>query len=481
MDTLETIDSLMLAGERFGSAMHIGVVLIFSFPDGADPQSYLDEFFQHGLLTDRPIDARLRRHPHRGSDTGGVWAWREVADIDLGEHVYRTTLTPGSGPSGLWEMVSELHSGRLDMSVPLWTSHLIDGLPDGRFALYLKVHHTLLDGTAALGLLGAALSGDADRREMAPIYAAKGAAKGSGKTGKASKAGKAGRGGRPTKGDDSGSADPAEATDSGTRRGGRRSAVRAVADAAAAGLDLTRRVATAEVANILGSMVTDAVVPPFDAPRTRFNAKLGNRRTAAGISLDHKRIDAIRKAAGVSGDDVVTALIAGALRAWLLERDQLPERTLVAMCGLGLCPLGTDIADPAERLEFIALAMKNIRTQVETKGSGAMLAVTGPAVGSTVVLPRLPFGSLVRPSCNMAISNVTGPRKPMYYNGAHLDEIYPLSTVYDGMGLNATVCGYTDQVGIGYVSGAEVMPRIAELVPLTEQALSELEAAVGVG
>ena len=108
-----------------------------------------------------------------------------------------------------------------------------------------------------------------------------------------------------------------------------------------------------------------------------------------------------------------------------------------------------------------------------------MLAVMGPAIGSTVVLPLLPFSTLLPASSNMAISTVPGPPKEMYYNGAHLDEIYPVSSVFDGMGLNVTVCNYAGQVGIGYVTDADLMPRVAELIPLTEGALAELEAAVG--
>jgi WS/DGAT/MGAT family acyltransferase len=465
----------MLAGERLGSAMHVGVVLILSPPPDVDPKAFVDRLYQDGLITDQKVDPRLRRHPHRGADTGGVWVWREVDEIDLRAHVHRATLTPGAGPADLWELVSELHGGRLDMSVALWDSYLIDGLPDGRFALYIKIHHTVIDGVAGLRMISQSLTTDPDRRSMPPFYADK------------------------------------SSTSKDTRRKARRTgfpnpfeAVRAVADAAAAGLDLTRRVATAELANVLGAMVTDAVVGPFDAPHTRFNTRLGPNRAAAGTSLDRGRIRAVREAAEVTGNDVLTALIAGALRAWLLERDQLPDRTLVAMCpvsvrdraesaataaknsdsgnkfGLGLCPLGTDIADPAERLSFIHLAMRNLKKQIATRGSDAMLAVMGPAIGSTVVLPLLPFNTLLPPSCNMAISNVPGPREEMYYNGAHLDEIYPVSSVFDGMGLNVTVCSYADKVAVGYVTDADVMPRVAELIPLTESALTELEAAVGI-
>ncbi len=470
---LETMDSLMLAGEKFGSAMHVGIVLILTPPPDVDPAGYVEQLYNDSLLTDRDVDPRLRRHPHRGADTGGVWVWREVEKLDIYQHVHRVTLTPGSGPADLWELVSELHGGRLDLSLPLWTSYLIDGLPDGRFALYIKIHHTVIDGVGGLAMIKDSLTRDPDLRNMPPFYSDKTL-------------------GRRPPAKPGNTEEPKRA-----RIPNPFGAVRAVADAAAAGVDLTKRVATAEIANLIGAMVSDAVVPPFDAPQTRFNAKLGKRRAAAGISLDRERVRAVQDAADVTSNDVVTALIAGALRSWLLERGQLPDRTMVAMCpvsvrdrddsgstgnkfGLGLCPLGTDIADPADRLSFIHLAMKNIKKQVTLNGSDAMLAVMGPAIGSTVMLPLLPFSTLLPPSCNMAISNVPGPRDEMYYNGSHLDEMYPVSSVYDGMGLNVTVCSYAGKIGFGYVTDADVMPRIAELLPLTEQALAELETAFGV-
>ena len=281
MDALETMDSLMLAGERFGSAMHVGVLLILSPPIDADPEGYVDRLYRDSLITHQKVDPRLRRHPHRGADTGGIWVWREVGEIDLREHVHRVTLTPGSGPSDLWELVPELHGGRLDMSIPLWTSYLIDGLPDGRFALYIKIHHTVIDGVGGLRMISESLSTDPNRRSLPPFYA------------------------------DKGTGQPKPAGERRLRLPSPFAAVRAVADAAAAGLDLTRRVAAAELANLVGAMVTDSVVAPFEAPHTRFNAKLGPRRAAAGTSLDRGRIRAVQDAAGVTSNDVVTALIAG--------------------------------------------------------------------------------------------------------------------------------------------------------------------------
>jgi len=466
MEALAAMDALMLGGEMLGSAMHVGVVLILSPPSEAGPD-YIDQIYTASLIDGHSLDPRLRRHPHHGLETGGVWVWRDATEVDLREHLRRITLPAGSGVTQLWELVSRLHSERLDLAKPLWTSALIDGLDDGRFALYIKIHHTVIDGVAGLRMISDSLSTDPQRRSMPPFYADKTAPGGEART--------AGR--RP-------------------RLPNPLAAVRAVAEAAAAGLDLTRRVAAAELANIVGSLVSEAVVAPLDAPKTRFNARMSEHRTATGTALCRDRIRAVQEAAGVTGNDVITAVIAGALRTWLAERDELPSQTLVAMVpvsvrsraddgadaggnqfGLGLCPLGTDIDDPAQRLTLIHDAMRNIKHQVADKGSDAMLAVMGPAIGSTVVLPLLPFGTPVPPSCNLAVSNVPGPAQPMYYNGAHLDEIYPVSSAFDGMALNVTVCSYAETISVGYVSDLEMLPDIDTLVPLTHAALAELEAA----
>lgn len=467
MEALETIDALMLAAEMFGSAMHVGIVLILSPPDDAGAD-YVDDLYTESLIGSHRLDPRLRRHPHRGLDTGGIWVWRDEAEVDLRAHVHRATLPDGSDTGELWKFISTLHGERLEMSSPLWTSYLIDGLADGRFAIYIKVHHIVIDGVGGLQMIIDSLSTDSGKRSMPPFYA-----------------------------DKTAGAAPIAKTHRHRGLPNPLAAVRAVANAAAAGLDLTRRVAAAELANIVGSLVSDSVVAPLEAPHTRFNAKLGPRRAAAGTALDRDRIRAVRDAAGVTSNDVVTAVIAGALRAWLAGNDELPGRSLVAMCpvsvrshddagasqggnqfGLGLCPLGTDVEDPAARLALIHEAMATIKHQVSSNGPDAMLAVMGPAIGSTVVMPLLPLPAVVPPSCNLAISNVPGPPEEMYFNGAHLDEIYPVSTAFDGMGLNVTVCSYAGRLQVGYVTDADVMEDVGALVPLTQQALTDLETVL---
>ncbi|KAA0110088.1 wax ester/triacylglycerol synthase family O-acyltransferase [Mycolicibacterium sp. P1-5] len=464
METLDALDALMLTAELVSSPMHVAVALIMSPPDGMTGTAFMDEMYEQAMTASDPVDPRLRRRPHRGVDTGGLWVWRDVADLDPSHHMHRLTLPRDSGTEGLWALVSELHAEPLDRSVPMWMAYLIDGLDDGRCALYIKIHHIVVDGVAGLKMIGDSLTDDADRREMPPFYAT-------------------------------------TASDEPTKRRSLNplSVVRNVAGVATSGLSLGRHVAFAQVANIVGGLVTSTVATPFGAPHTRFNTKLGPHRAFAATSLNRNRIRAIQDAADVTGNDVVTALVTGVLRDWLTKHDELPAQSLVALCpvtvrgreaagddgrgnqfGLGLCPLPTAVEDPAERLNLVHYAMSNVKHQVAANGPGAMLIVLMPAVVPTVLSPLLPFGSTVKPSYNLPISNVPGPQTPSYFNGASVDEIYPVSVVYDGMALNVTLCSYADQIGVGYIADRDVMADVDDLVPLTETALAELEAAVGI-
>jgi len=475
MEILDPLDSLMLTAELVSSPMHVAALIILSPPEGEDPEDpedYVTRIYEETLAAGVEVDPRLRRMPHSGVDTGFVWAWRDVTEngggLDLHHHVQRRTVAPEKGMDGLWEMVADLHALRLERSSPLWMAYLIGGLPDGRFAFYLKVHHIVVDGVAGLQMITSSLSPDPDERGMPPFFAA--------------------------------SSPPADADRPKRRRPPMLlSALRTLTETASAGVELTAKVVESQLSNAVNSLITRSIIAPFSAPRTRFNVSLGPFRSVAGSTLDRSRIQAVQEAAEVTGNDVVMTVIAGGLRGWLAERGELPDKSLVAICpvtvrgrdsavagshgnqfGLGLCPLGTDIENPAERLALVHHGMANVKQQVEEHGAGATVAAMGPAIGPTILLPMLPFDAKVPPSFNLPISNVPGPREPMYFNGASVDEIFPISSIWDGMGLNVTVCSYAEQTSIGLVADRDVVTNIETLVPFTEQALTDLEAAVGV-
>ena len=150
------------------------------------------------------------------------------------------------------------------------------------------------------------------------------------------------------------------------------------------------------------------------------------------------------------------------------------------MFGAWPCPLGTDLEDPAARLDLIHRSMSEGKHQVASRGSGASLLLLAPHIAPTVLLPMVLFAPKIRTGYNVPISNVPGPRTEMYWNGAHVEDIYPLSLVYDGLTLTVTVCSYADRISFGYLAGRDVMPDIEAVVPLTDRCLAELEAAVGV-
>ena len=466
MNPLDPLDAAMMTGELLSSPMHVGAVLILSPPADAG-RDYVDELYREALAGDDSIDPRLRRYPHRGVDTGGIWVWRDVDTVDLSQHCQRCTLS--AERDGFWRLIGELDAVRLDRSRPMWMSYLIDGLDDGRFAFYIKVHHTVIDGVAGFQMIADALSTDPMRRSMPPFYA------------------------------DCchGSAPPRTSTGLLPRLV---APIRSIVGATVSSVGLIERVLAGELSTMIDSLVGHTTVLPFGAPYTRFNGRLGPERAVCGGSWSKSRIRAVQRAAGVTANDVVNAVLGAVVRRWLDDRGELPAQSLVAICpitvrdrvhltvndqhgnmfGLWLCPLGTNLDDPVARLALIHRSMLEGKNWVAKRGSAASLLTTAGSIGATVIFPMLPFTPKLRTGYNLPISHVPGPRDEMYWNGAHIDEMYPVSTVYDGQTLNVTTCSYADRIGFGYVAGRDVVPDIEALIPLTEQCVSELEAAVGV-
>ncbi|OBC00390.1 diacylglycerol O-acyltransferase [Mycobacterium sp. 852013-50091_SCH5140682] len=463
MNWMGPLDAAMITADVISNPLNIGAVLVLSPPPGSTPD-YLDQVYADSVIGRVVGDPRLRRYPHRGIDTAGVWVWRELDVVDVGRHCQRVTLTPGES---LWKLISALHAEPLARSRPMWMSYLIDGLDDGRFAFYIKMHHTVMDGVTGLQTLADVLSPDPRCRSSRGFYA-----------------------------------EPKTRTPAvhrGFRLPNPLALLGAVTKAGSSAAALAAQVVTGEVARIAASVTGDTALQPLAAPYVRFNGRLGRERVVSAATLPSSRFQAVRRETETTANDVITAVIAGALRRWLTDHDELPHRSLVAICpiavhphdhrradqpgnmfGAWLCPLGTDLVDPAERLDRIHRSMSEGKHEVAARGAAASLLLLAASIAPTVLLPMLPFAPRLRAGYNLPISHVPGPRDEMYWNGAHVEEIYPISAVYDGQALNVTTCSYADRVGFGYVAGGDVMPDITELGPLTEQALAELETAVGV-
>lgn len=468
MNWLDPLDAAMITADIVANPLNIGAVLILSPPPDAGP-GYVDDIYRDSLLAGGSVDPRLYRYPHHGMETAGGWIWHEADAIDLRQHYRRSTLAPEAGRAGLWHLISGLHAEPLDRSRPMWMAYLIDGLDNGQFAFYIKLHHIVMDGVAGLQTLTGALSADPDQRSMPAFHADR-----------------YGAAGEP----------PAH---HGLRVPNPLAMLRSALDTATSGLVLAQRVLTSQVTNALASLTGDTTVSPVAAPYVRFNGRLGSERAVTAGTWPKSRFQAVASIAGATSNDVATAVTAGVLRQWLSDQGELPERSLVAICpitvhghelsrserhgnmfGAWLCPLGTNLTDPTERLSLIHRSMSEGKCHVAARGATASLLLLATSIAPTVLLPMLPFAPKVRVGYNLPISHVPGPRSEMYWNGAHIDEIYPISAVYDGQTLNVTTCSYADRIGFGYIAGREMVPDIAEMIPLTERALTELERAVGV-
>ncbi|MGH3748172.1 MAG: wax ester/triacylglycerol synthase domain-containing protein, partial [Micromonosporaceae bacterium] len=162
MGLMPITDSMFLLGESREHPLHVGGLQLYQLPEGAGPD-YVSE--QHrALLAETDLLPLFRRRPGRALSSLGQWTWADDPHLDLEYHIRNSALPTPGRVRELLELTSRMHGTLLDRHRPLWEFHLIEGLQGGRFATYTKVHHSLLDGVAALRLMQQALSEDPTKR-----------------------------------------------------------------------------------------------------------------------------------------------------------------------------------------------------------------------------------------------------------------------------------------------------------------------------
>jgi diacylglycerol O-acyltransferase len=235
----------------------------------------------------------------------------------------------------------------------------------------------------------------------------------------------------------------------------------------------------------------------FSAPRMMFNVPITGARRFAAQSWPIERIRRIGKAADATVNDVVLALCSGALRTYLLELDELPDSPLIAMVpvslhadrtssadgggnavGAVMCNLGTHLSEPADRLASVHRSMIDGKQSLKGMTRLQILAMTAVGMGPLVLVPLLGLTNTVRPPFNLIISNVPGPRRPLYWNGARLDGLYPLSIPLDGQALNITVTSYSEEIAFGLTGCRRTVPHLQRLLAHLDSELDALERAV---
>ena len=460
-----TAQGFMIAESR-NTPMHVGGLQLFELPDGAGPD-WATNAFEESLQVEAGAPLWLKR-PHRSLATGGVWSWTQDDEFDLEYHARHSALPSPGRVRELLELVGRLHGTRLALERPLWEMHYIEGLADGRVAIYTKLHHALVDGVAAMRLLQSSLSTDPDDLETPPPWAARRAS------------------------------NKAEKEQAALAERFKELPVETVRSALAI---------SAEAAGMPGALlrtlnrgIRNQTAPiALYAPKTLLNRNITGARRFAAQHWEVERIRKVAKAADATINDVVLAMCSGALRQYLLELGGLPDQSLVAMVPVSLklraggqadadgnavgtimVKLATDLEDPGERLAAVHAGVRSGKDAMSGMSQTQIMAMSGLGVTPAVLLPMLKLSGATRPPFNLVISNVPGPKKPLYWKGARLTGMYPLSIPLHGQAMNVTVASYDGMLNFGLTGCRRTAPRLQRLLTHLDDELAALEEAVGV-
>ena len=458
---LNPLDAAWLFTESRDTPNHVGGLLQFRLPEGA-PREFMRDLMQD-FRRHRSLSAPWNRRLKYAFNKNPVPVWIEDEDIDLEYHVRHAALPWPGGERELGELVGRLHSTPLDLARPPWECTLIEGLEGGRFGLFIKMHHSLIDGVSGVKLLQRGMSFDRDKSlGLPPFWASgQGAAPRSGRSGPA-----------PTM------AEAAQA---------------AVAGLGAQASSLPQLVsAFAKLVKRIGQS-GDGLVVPFDAPRSVLNGRVREKRRFATQHFALDRLRAVASAAQCTLNDVVLAMCGDALRHFLQELDELPQQSLTAGIPVSVRPkddegsgnaisfivatLGTDIEDTAERLAAIKASVRHAKAHVQSLPRQAMLQYTMLLMAPSIVTLLTGLGGRTRPMFNITISNVPGPEKPLYFRGAELVATYPASIVTHGQALNITCQSYAGSMNFGFTGCHSSVPSLQKLALYSADALAALEQA----
>jgi len=452
MTPLSPADQLFLWLEKRQQPMHVGGLMLFSFPEGAGPK-YVTELAESLRAYQHPEG----RYGQRLVRRLGQYYWERDDHFDL-EHHFRHEALPKPGRiRELLAQVSAEHSNLMDRERPLWEFHLIEGVRGRRFAIYSKVHHSMMDGIAAMKICMNFLTYDPNEMHRPPIWAVPPEKK-SGLTLK-----------------------PQELV----------SGFGEFFGDASKQLGTLPRVAS-EMARLFRHARKDpAHVSIFQAPNSLLNQHITGSRRFAAQSWPLERIQRVARAFNGTVNDVVLAICSSALRDYLISQRALPDKPLIAMVPVSirqddtdsgnqiamiLVNLGTHIADPALRMETIQASVQEAKERYKSMTPEETLnytALTMAPAGFNMLTGLIPNWQ----PFNVIISNVPGPKKAMYWNGAKLQGMYPVSIPMDRIALNITLLSYENQLEFGLTACRRTLPSMQRLLDFIENGIHELEVS----
>jgi WS/DGAT/MGAT family acyltransferase len=448
------LDLMFFLTESIDNPRHVGSVLIFRKPARGGSR-----------VVEEIVDAYRRARPRAPFNRipvfrkSGMPLWQEVTDIDARHHVRHVSLPAPGTNEQLHELIADLHAPMLERHRPGWKLYVIDGLEGGRFALYHKCHHALVDGESGMEILRRSLAtSPRDRRIRTTVE-----------------------------------------LDHPERE-------RRAPQGLQAMLEREARVLARRTLSIgMGSLYlveqalnglrgyTPQRIRAFTAPHTPMNEPIYNSRAVSHAVLPLARMKRVAKRTGTTLNDVTLCVLDAAVNRYLRARGQPPEHPLVAICPVSLRdagvkeattnvsaiwpPLGPVRAPIDRRLRAIAANTRAAKAELRSLGKNVAYAyaVMAFALSETLAIARPETLGML--PANLLVSNVRGPDQPLYLNGARLEALFPVSTLIVGVGLNVTFMSYAGQVVLGFTANGAALPEVETLARYTVEAFDRLEHA----
>ena len=459
LDRLTALDASFLYLEQPNTPMHVGEVAVFDPPDlGFDHAALISLILQRIGLVPR-FRQKVRWVPGRVANP----VWVDDVDFDVSYHVRRSALPRPGSDAQLRELVARLMSRPLDHSRPLWEIYLVEGLRGGRVALITKTHQALVDGLSNVDISTVILDATPRPRQV-----------------------------------------PSDDWRPRTPPGPARLLAGAVTDllrsptailetARVNALDL--RASASRMLDTVGGALTASRKALQAAPSSPLNGRVGQARRFVEVRTrldDYRRV---RKQHGGTVNDVVLAVLAGALRAWLLSRGEpvVAASTLRAMVPLSvrragqatggyvrgyLVDLPVGEPSPVVRLARVSYAMRGHAASDESVAAGELVGLSGFAPPTLHTVGSRVAGPFTRRLSNLVITNVPGPQRPLYAGGARMVEVFPVVPLANNQTLSVGVSSYDGGVYYGMNGDRDALPDLDVLAQLVEESLGELLGTV---
>jgi diacylglycerol O-acyltransferase len=456
LDRLNAVDASFLTNESAASHMHIGAILVFEGP----PPRYVD-LVEHvrGKLSKVP---RFRQRLAFPPLEAGRPLWIDDVNFNLTYHIRHTALPAPGGEAQLQRLAGRVFSQQLDRSKPLWEMWLVQELERDRFAILTKTHHAMVDGISGVDI-GTVLF------DLEPIP------------------------------------DPAPVEDSWQPRPSPSTAqlvAKGASDAVAVPLKLAERAIevarrpeaaarrVAEAAEGVSEVVAAFADPAPDIP---LNHPIGPHRRFVFTRSELATFKRIKDMLGGTVNDVVLAVVTGALRRWLHGRgvrtEGLELRALVpvsirtedergnlgnqlaAMRG----PLPVYLEDPVRRLRVVSEQMEGLKRSKQALGAEVIARFNDFAPPTLLAqASRINFSTRL---FNLIVTNVPGPQTPLYVLGRELQEVFPVAFLPQHHALAVAIMSYNGRVGFGLLADYDSMEDIITVAEGIDESLGELEEA----